>query len=169
MNSNDDWVVIGRFGRSHGIKGFISVVSFTEPRDNITNYVNWHAYINQEWQPLKLLHTEINHKFILVQVDGFAEREDVANLTNVNIAIQRTQLPALEAGEYYWEQLIGMEVINLQNILLGNVTEIMPTGSNDVLVVVGEKRHLIPYLLERNIIKIDESQRMITVDWDRDF
>ena len=169
MDSNDDWVVIGRFGRPHGIKGFITVLSFTDPQDNIVFYTDWHAHINHQWQPLKLLNLEMNNKFILTQVEGYPEREGVARLTNIEIAVRREQLPALQEGEYYWHQLQGMRVVNLQGMELGNVAEIMATGANDVLVVVGDQRHLIPYLPGRNIIEINEPQRLITVDWDTDF
>ncbi len=169
MNLNNDWVIIGRFGRPHGIKGLVTVVSFTEPRDNIMSYTHWHAFINQQWQPLTLLHLEMNNKFILTQVEGYHEREDVTRLTNIDIAVKRKQLPVLQQGEYYWDQLLGMQVVNQQGVLLGKVQEIMPTGANDVLIVVGEKRHLIPYLPGRCVIEVDDSQRVITVDWDADF
>jgi 16S rRNA processing protein RimM len=169
VDTNSDWVVIGRFGRPHGIKGFITVVSFTEPRDNILRYKNWHAHINQQWQPLKLLHLEMNNKFILAHVNGYLERDEAARLTNVDIAIKREQLPELDQGEYYWHQLVGMQVVTPKGVVLGTVTDIMPTGSNDVLVVVGEKRHLIPYLPGQYVIEINDSERVITVDWDVDF
>lgn len=169
MDTNNEWVVVGRFGRPHGIKGLITVVSFTEPRDNILRYPVWYAYINYQWQPLKLLRLEMNNKFILAHVDGYLERDEAAHLTNVDIAIKREQLPALEQGEYYWHQLVGMQVVNQNGDMLGTVTEIMPTGSNDVLVVVGEKRHLIPYLPGKCVIEVNDSQRVITVDWDADF
>ncbi|KTD22090.1 16S rRNA-processing protein RimM [Legionella lansingensis] len=169
MNAVSDWVVIGRFGRPHGIKGLITVHSFTEPRDNILRYTDWHAYINKQWQPLKLLQVEMNEKSILAQLEGYHEREQVAALTNVEIAVNRKQLPALEEGEYYWHELIGMQVKNQQDILLGTVKEIMPTGTNDVLVVEGKKRYLIPYLPGQFIFDINPSQHTITVDWDVDF
>lgn len=169
MDKDSTWVIIGRFGRPHGIKGLITVVSFTEPRDNIMHYTNWHARVNSQWQPLKLLHLEMNNKFILTQVDGYREREDVARLTNIDIAIKREQLPVLQQGDYYWHQLLNMQVINLQGILLGIVSEILPTGANDVLVVIGEKRHLIPYLPGTSVVEINDTKRVITVDWDADF
>lgn len=169
MDKTTDWIVVGRFGRAHGIKGFVTVHSFTDPRDNILRYTDWHAYIGKQWQPLKLLRVEINDKTILAQIEGYHEREQVADLTNIEIAIRREQLPTLKPGEYYWHELIGMNVVNQQGASLGKVVEIMPTGANDVLIVEGEKRHLIPYLPDQFIADINSSQRLITVDWDADF
>lgn len=169
MNKVSDWIVIGRFGRPHGLKGFVTVHSFTEPRDNILRYTDWHAYINKQWQALKLLRVEMNEKSILAQLEGYNEREQAATLSNIEIAVSREQLPPLKEGEYYWHDLVGMQVVNQQGILLGTIKEIMPTGSNDVLVVEGDKRHLIPYLPGQFVFDINPSQRVITVDWDVDF
>ena len=171
MRSEQDspWVIVGRFGRPHGIKGFATVISFTEPRDNIVHYANWYGYIDYEWQLIKRLATEITHKSILTQIEGYQDRETVARLTNVDIAIPRTQLPALPKDEYYWHELVGMSVVTEQKVDLGSVVEVMSTGSNDVLVVVGDKRRLIPYLLGSSVIDIDPNKRIITVDWDLDF
>lgn len=169
MSNNSEWLVIGRFGRPHGIKGFITVVSFTEPRENILNYTHWHIGSNDQWQPLNILQTNVNNKLILVQVEGYAEREHVARLTNVEIAVKREQLQPLKSDEYYWHELVGMNVVTQHNIVLGIVSEIMATGSNDVLVVLGERRHLIPFLPKDVILDINPSQRLITVDWDPDF
>lgn len=169
MDNSTDWLVVGRFGRTHGIKGFITVHSFTDPRDNILHYTDWHVYLAKQWQPLKIVRLEVNDKSILAQIEGYREREQVASLTNAEIAVSRTQLPTLQPGEYYWHELIGMQVVNQQGQPFGKVIEIMPTGANDVLVVEGEKRYLIPYLPGQFVKEINASQRIITVDWDMDF
>lgn len=169
MNNQDNWLIIGRFGKPHGIKGFVTVHAFTEPRDNILRYTNWHAFINNKWQPIKLLSAEVQNKSIIAQIEGYPERETVARLTNVEIAVHREQLEELESGEYYWHQLIGMNVINSKGESFGKVIEIIPTGSNDVLVIQGEKRHLIPYLPGQFILDINSNKQLITVDWDMDF
>lgn len=164
-----DWIIVGRFGRPHGVKGVITVISFTEPRDNILRYSPWYVSINKNWQPVKLVRVEMNNKSILAQIDGYDDREQVAELTNIEIAIKPEQLPALKPGEYYWHQLVGKKVVNSQGITLGIVKEIMPTGSNDVLVVEGEKRYLVPYLPEQFNVQVNEQEGVITVDWDTDF
>ncbi len=170
MNNASDWVIIGRFGRPHGIKGFVSIVSFTEPRENIINYANWHFFDNHnQWQAITSLKTEINNKFILAKIEGYDTREQVGSLTNRNIAINRAQLKKLAPNEYYWHQLIGMTVVNQADEPIGIVGDIMATGSNDVLIVTGNRRVLIPFLLGDVILAVDELRRVITVEWDLDF
>lgn len=167
---NQDWLVIGRFGRPHGIKGMITVLPFTEPRENILDYTQWHAHINNQWQPLNVLKTSINNKSILAQIEGYPEREQVAQLTNVDIAVNRNQLQPLNPDEYYWHELIGLQVINQEGTMMGMVSEIIPTGSNDVLIVTGDnQRHLIPYLPNDVILEVNLKKQLITVDWDSDF
>jgi len=164
-----NWVVVGRFGRPHGIKGFVTVHSFTEPRDNILRYTDWHAFLSNEWQPVKLLCIEAHNKAVVAQIEGYPDRDMVSRLTNIEIAVQKEQLAALGSGEYYWHQLVGMSVVNQKGESFGKVTEVMPTGANDVLVVQGDKRYLIPYLPGQFVKDIDDNQQVITVDWDMDF
>ena len=167
--ADSEWVVVGRFCRPHGIKGFIRVLSFTEPHDNLLNFPTWYIKQHQQWKPIERLDDEITHKNILTRVKGYVEREQVAALTNCDIAVPRAELPELEAGEHYWHELTGMQVVDTNGHLLGEVTELMMTGSNDVLIVQGEARHLIPYLPDEVIKRVDKTTRTITVDWDVDF
>ncbi|KTC87175.1 ribosome maturation factor RimM [Legionella cincinnatiensis] len=169
MDNQNNWIIIARFGRPHGVKGLVTVHSFTEPRDNVLKYTNWHAFIDNKWQLIKLIRAEVQNKSIIAQIEGYHERELVAHLTNIEIAVHQDQLEQLKPGEYYWHQLIGMSVINQQGESFGTVTEIIPTGANDVLVVEGNKRHLIPYLPGQFILDIDPNQKLITVNWDVDF
>jgi 16S rRNA processing protein RimM len=169
VSTVSDWLIVGKFGRPHGIKGLITVVSFTEPRENIVNYTHWHVHTHEHWQPLALIETKINNKFILAKIEGYHAPEQVAALTNIEIAIKREQLKTLQSNDYYWHDLIGMQVLNQKGIVLGDVTDMMATGSNDVLIVQGNRRHLIPYIPRDVIVNINTSQRIITVDWDADF
>lgn len=171
MNKETDsnWVVVGRFGRVHGIKGAISVISFTEPRENILNYSDWHIKKNEQWQSIKHIHDEITEKHLLTKVPGFATREEVACLTNTEIAIRQEALPELGLNEYYWHELIGMTVVHQNGTVFGRVHEIIATGSNDVFIVQGEQRYLIPYLVDEVVLNIDKINRVITVDWDLDY
>ena len=77
-------------------------------------------------------------------------------------------LPKLKEDQYYWNDLIGCEVLNLQNISFGLVDTFIKTGANDVIVVKGEIERLIPYTA-RIVLKADTINGKIIVDWDEDF
>lgn len=168
--ASSDWVVVGRFGRPHGLKGFITVHSFTEEREAILQYIPWYTLERGIGKHVPLLQTEANDKHILVQIEGMSQREDIARYTNKDIVIQRTQLPVLPEEDFYWHELVGMQVVNTEDVNFGHVTEMMATGANDIMVVIlGDKRRLIPYLPDRVVLSISREKRQIRVDWDADF
>ena len=88
-------------------------------------------------------------------------------ILNVDLYINKSQLPKLQ-NQIYWYELQGMSVINLDNIVFGVVANIITTGANDVLVVEGDQERLIPYL-KPFLVSVDCENRVITVDWDKDF
>lgn len=166
MNKESDWVVLGRLGRPQGLRGLIRVISFTEPESNILDYLPWHIQKNGNWVPIHIDNFQTQNQTILVKIEGYTEREAVAELTNCNIAVLREQLPKLPEGDFYWHELQNMMVQNKEGAILGQVVDIMPTGTHEVLVIQGEKQHLIPYVPDIYIVKVDSVQRQITVDWD---
>ena len=159
-------MVLGRFGRPQGLKGFIRVISFTQPEANILDYLPWHIQAKKTWLPIQVERSQIQDRTILVKIYGYDEREVVAELTNSHIGILAENLPKLPDDEFYWHELLGMLVVNKQSIELGKIVQIMPTGTHEVLVIEGEKHHLIPYVPELYIEKVDTVQRQIIVDWD---
>lgn len=163
------WVVVGRFGRPQGLKGLVRVISFTDPVDNILGYSPWYVSKKNQWHPVRINTVESNNKYILVQIDGHEQREQAGLLTNCEIAVKADLLPTLPDHEYYWHDLIGMQVVNHLGEKLGEVTSMLATGSNDVLIVSGEKRHLIPYILGEYVTSVDKKGQLITVNWDMDF
>ena len=87
----------------------------------------------------------------------------------MEIGIPREALPEADAGEYYWADLIGLDVVNKQGELLGTVKALFATGANDVVVVQGgEKERLIPYI-ESVIVSVDLERRRMVVDWSLDY
>ncbi len=84
------------------------------------------------------------------------------------IAVPRGQLPPAPEGEYYWVDLIGARVSNLDGDELGEVVRMMATGANDVLVVRGERERLVPFVLGHHVSEVDLARRRIVVDWEMD-
>lgn len=169
MNESRDCIILGRFGRPHGVKGYISVYSFTEPKENILSYADWYVRINGVWTLLKRKAAEAHARCIVALLEGYTDRDKVGELTNLDIAVEANQLPVLAPGEFYWHQLQGMTVINTKGETLGEVTEIIATGSNDVLVVSGQSRQLIPFRYGVVVLDVSTESQQITVDWDSDY
>ena len=105
---------------------------------------------------------------------GFPDRTSVESLVNCWIEVDKNHLPQLSDDEFYWRDLEGCRVKTLDNVVLGVVKTVMPTGANDVLVVGGDaesidrKERLIPFISQA-VSEINLAEGMIRVDWDPEF
>ena len=115
-----------------------------------------------------LAHVTTTGKEIAATLKGKTKTQRAA-LIGTEIAVRREELPPPEPGTYYWADLEGLTVVNLDGAVLGTVSHLFETGANDVLVVVdGERERLIPYTREA-VKQVDLQARMIRVDWDPEF
>lgn len=170
-NSEETLVVVGQIGRPHGIDGSMRINSYTQPAENILNYLPWFIQKkdSQVWEDLQYEKVEHHAKGLVIFLKGINDRNIAAHYTQANIAVSRDQLPSLPENEYYWSDLEKLDVKTQSGVLLGQVDHLFETGSNDVLVVKGDKQHLIPFLKGNTILNIDLLNKIITVDWDPDF
>ncbi|MCH9770154.1 MAG: ribosome maturation factor RimM [Gammaproteobacteria bacterium] len=160
-------VIIGRVGRAYGVRGWLHIHSFTDPIENICQYPCWQLILGQQQKMYHVIDCKPHGNSLVAKLKNINDRDQASLLTNANIAVERDELPTLKDDEYYWTDLIGLEVITLEGTKLGTVAEIFATGSNDVFVVKGDKERLLPYIDE--VIKsIDLKQNCITVCWNTD-
>lgn len=168
------WVVVGRITGVYGLRGWVKVLSYTEPQENILNYAPWYIApaaperAERAWHPLPDLQTRRHGKYILACL-GEGDRDQAARWVGMDIAVRREQLPALAPDEYYWSDLLGLRVVTLQGAELGVLTQFMETGANDVMRVSGAREHLIPYVRGKVVRGIDLTGKVMRVDWDPEF
>ncbi|OGT18868.1 MAG: ribosome maturation factor RimM [Gammaproteobacteria bacterium RBG_16_57_12] len=163
-----DLITVGRITGLYGVQGWVKIFSYTQPRDNILNYNPWLLCIRGQWRAVKLHQGKAHGKGIIARIEGYDDRDTAATLTGVDIAIERSQLPPAGEGEYYWIDLIGLEVINQEGRSLGKVADLLETGANDVLVVKGDQERLIPYVKDVIVQTVDLKQKIMRVDWQED-
>lgn len=169
MQDEASLTVIGKIVGVYGIKGWIKILSFTRPKENILKYGPWLVKQNNDWLEMQLLEGKRQGKGLIASFAGIIDRDEAMTLVGSELAIERDQLPVPKEGEFYWHDLINMQVINKQNEILGVITELLETGANDVLVVKADKqRHLIPYVQDVYIKDVDIEQGVIQVDWQSD-
>lgn len=166
---SDKRLLLGRINGLYGIRGWVKIYSYTDPITNIFNYNPWQVKINNRWQTSTVLENKTHHKGLIARFEQCVDRETASRWLNAEIAIHRSQLPPPVEGEYYWIDLIGLAVINLDQKILGQVSNLMETGANDVLIVKGDKERLIPFLLNRTIKRVDIQAGFLQVDWEPDF
>lgn len=167
MTKSPTTIVVGKIGAPFGVRGWVSVNSYTDPTNNILNYTD-HLLIADKsgWQPLVVTDYKAQSKKIVMQLKGCDDRDQAALLTGSEIAIEKQHLPKSNDKETYWHDLVGCNVINTQNQDLGTINHLFETGANDVMVTTGERERLIPFTA---ITTTDLANKIITVEWDADF
>jgi 16S rRNA processing protein RimM len=176
MSEQNNRIVMGKLGSTYGIRGWLKVFSYTDNAESIFDYSPW--YLNQKgkWVEYKVESWKRHGQGYVCKLAGLDVREDAQLMTNFEIAIDPASLPELSEDEFYWRELFGMQVFTTKGYDLGKVTDLLETGSNDVLVIkanlkdaFGQKERLVPYLEEQVIKKVDREARRIEVDWDPGF
>ena len=172
--TGEELVALGKISGVFGVKGWIKVHSFTDPHEAIVDYGNWLILQKGVWREVELEGGSRQAKTVIAKLKGVDDRDDAMLLMGTEIAIRTGQLHALDETEYYWRDLEGLEVINIEGIDLGKISHMMETGANDVMVVQAEqkegvKERLIPFTVNHTVQKVDLAAGVITVDWDADF
>jgi 16S rRNA processing protein RimM len=157
-------VVMGRVRAPHGLKGWIKVQPFTQETQGLLNYPEWWLGGEGKWQQHRVVESAVHGSMVVARLEGFDDREVAAELRGKDVAVPRTAMPESGEGEFYWSDLIGMEVRNRDETRLGVVARILETGANSVLVVQGEKEYLVPFIQDV-IVNVDVKARQLVVDW----
>lgn len=168
-------IVVGRIGAVYGVKGWLKVQSFTDDPESIFEYSPWLLSQKTE-REMKVAEWRRHNNGLIARLEGISDREEAARLTGADICITADELPALADDEFYWRDLIGMRVVNSNGYDMGVVEQIMPTASNDVLVVkansndgFGKSERLIPFIQSEYVTAVDKEAKQIQVEWPSDF
>lgn len=173
--TSEEITTVGRITTIYGVKGWVKIYSHTEPMESILKYSPWLLKINGKWQPVKIADGKRHGKGLIAKLAGVDDRDVARQYCGADIAIEKSLLPELEEGEFYWSQLEKLNVITESGVKLGKVSHLIATGSNDVLVVKGKadsidrKERLIPYLPDQVIKEINLEEGTMRVDWDPEF
>jgi len=160
---------MGRVSGVYGVRGWLRVRSHCEPLEQLLAYSAWQLKTATGWHSHVLEQGKAHGSGLVAKLATVDEREQARELVGADIAVDRSQLPALAQDEYYWNDLIGFGVVTRDDEELGRVTGLMQTGANDVLVVSGDRERLIPFIREQVVLVVDAEARRIEVDWDPDF
>lgn len=143
----------------HGIKGEIKVLPYGDLEG-----LKWETlYIAGKDRAYRLTRVRKHKAVFIVEIEGFSRREDVEPLTGLEVSAPREDLPGLQEDEYYYSDLIGMEVASDDGRVLGRVINIISTGSNDVLEVKGPFGDVLIPAIEEAIVEVDVEKKKVIV------
>ena len=165
---NDSRILIGQVSGCFGVKGWLKIFSYSDPRENITTYENW--IIDGEVYPS--IQSKKNGKLIVAKLNGIDDKESAQTFIGKNIEIESQQLADLNDQQFYWRDLLGLNVSNKEGIDFGTLKSMLETGANDVMIVQGrnkgDRERLVPFIMGNTVIKISIENKTVLVDWHED-
>jgi 16S rRNA processing protein RimM len=161
-------VILGRISGLFGVKGWVKVYSYTDPREAVLDYDRWLLSGKNGWQEATVAEGQRHGKTVIVRINGYDDRDKAAGLIGTEIGVPRDELPETDSDQYYWSDLEGLSVVDRHGTELGKVDYLLETGANDVMVVKGETERLIPFVMDKVVLGVDLAKGEIRVDWEWD-
>ena len=173
--SRDAIVVMGDVVGSHGIRGWLKVRSYAESPDALLSYPSWwlKPARGAVWSEFRRREGRLHSGALVVALEGVDTREAALAMKGFEVGVPRNALPAAAEGEFYWDDLTGLAVLNRSGVLLGEVRGITEHGAHPLLRVArppqspGPER-LIPFVAAI-IDRVDVDAGRIEVDWGADY
>ncbi|MFM2119548.1 MAG: ribosome maturation factor RimM [Pseudomonadota bacterium] len=206
----DDAVEVGRIGEAYGIKGWFHVLPYAADPQALFSTKRWYLLAPElppsaavvgpkrtatagatgaavsRWPRLMRISQAKEHgDGIVASAQGVEDRAGAEALRGARIHVPRSSFPTAGDGEYYWVDLIGLDVVNREGQTLGQVTRLMDNGAQSLLCVVRPvsanspdsgatnrterpKELLIPFV-DAFVDGVDLAARRISVDWGEDY
>ena len=161
-------LILGRISGLYGVRGWVKVHSYTQPREAIIKYGSWLLEQDGVWQHTSVAEGRKQGKTVVARLENVTDRDTAATYMGSIIGIARADLPETDSGEYYWADLEGLQVVHNNDRVLGKVAYILATGANDVLVIQGDQEILVPFVKDDVIKDVDLAKGIINVDWEWD-
>ncbi len=145
----DRYILIGKIGKPHGLRGEVRLHLFSDQPENLKRYrrVFIVSTKGELSQPLQLLSSRAQGKTAIVELESVSDRDAADRLKGMGVLLEKTELPDTEEDEYYYYQYAGLAVKTVDELFLGRVENIFSNGAQDILVVRGTGReYLIPII-----------------------
>jgi 16S rRNA processing protein RimM len=156
------FLALGKLRRAHGVLGEIAMEVYTRMPELLA--ANCVVYIGESYQPYTVQSARPKGDLLLLKFVDVDDRTEASQLTNLLLYTQTEQLPLLPEGDYYFHELIGLDVFDTDDNYLGVLTEILETGANDVyLVRDATGNEVLIAAVEERILEIDLDESRMTV------
>jgi len=158
-----DLFVIGEIVKTRGLHGCLKVLCYVETKNTFAklNFVYIEKSSGQK-DRFGLRKIDVSGKILFVELEDISNVESAQALVGCKVFLPEDILEELPEGEYYWRDIIGLDVYTEEGKCIGKIESVFPTGSNDVYVCKGEREILLPAIAEV-IRKIDVNRRVMTV------
>jgi 16S rRNA processing protein RimM len=159
-----DLFAIGEIVKTRGLRGCLKVFSYTETQKNFAAlqfiYIENHAGQKNHHNISKI---EVSGKFLFIELEGIEDVGSAGRFVGCTIFVPKELFQNLAEDEYYWQDIIGLNVFSEEGKHLGRIESIFPTGSNDVYVCKGGPREILLPAIADVIRQIDIPRGIMTV------
>ena len=167
-------IVLGRITAPFGVRGWVKIQPFGDDPDSWMRMPSWWLGADEKaadegWQAHEIKDCTPHGKGLVAHFDGIDDRNAAEKLIGLYVGAPREALPTTAGDEFYWADLVGLEVVNLADERLGHVADLLSGGAHEVLRVrTGDKERLLPFVAA--VVKeVDLAGRKIRVDWASDW
>ncbi|MDD5760293.1 MAG: ribosome maturation factor RimM [Desulfobulbaceae bacterium] len=156
-------VVIGKVAKAQGLTGELKLIPFSGEPGDFCSFQEIILARGADLQTYTVERCRSHGKFAVVKLREIVDRNDAEAQIGAEVLVLKNQMPVLSADEFYWHDMVGMRVLTEQGQELGEVTSLIATGANDVLVVTGhDQEYLIP-VLQEIIVRQDKEAGILVI------
>jgi 16S rRNA processing protein RimM len=175
-----DAIEVGRIADAWGVKGWFKVLPHSADPQALFSSKRWFLQPSEKGRAtfsgtvlLRVREAKEHSDVVVARADGVADRAAAEALKGARVLVPRSSFPTAAGDEYYWVDLLGLEVVNREGVALGKVRDLMATGPHSVLVLEYEQdgkvhERMIPFVAAY-IDAVDQQARRITADWQPDY
>ncbi len=185
----DDSIEVGRILDAWGVKGWLKILPHSTEPKALLDAKSWLLQApDTKFRPgfsaftgtvtITVDEAKTHSDSLVAKIDGLDDRNDAEALRGCRIFLPRSAFPKASRDEYYWVDLIGLNVVNREGFALGCVRDLMATGPNSVLCVEHQAlqedgsskadERMIPFV-SAYVDAVDIAGKLITVDWQPDY
>lgn len=169
-----DIVVLGKIVGPYGLRGAVKVHPFADDPQGWSRVPYW--WVGREgdapalWRRARLQRCRVHGEVLLAELEGLSDRDAAEAVHGALVGVPRADLPKAAEGEYYWADLIGLDVRNVRDQSLGRVLGLIETPANAVLRVCDGERaeQLLPFV-GAVVLDVDVGAGVVRVDWEADW
>ena len=151
MNKRDS-VIIGKVISTHGIHGWLSIYCYAHPPENLKNY-NTFIFLNDLIRQINITDIKVMPKKVIIKIKDYDNITSSENILGKDIHIDKSDMPKLSEGEYYWTEIEGLEAVTSEEKYLGMVDFIFNNGANDVLAIKRNNQYIYMKIIQIMSIK----------------
>ncbi len=168
FEQNAEPIALGALRGAYGLKGWVRIDPFQDGEALLASKKWLHMFRDGTFKELAVQQVKPHGSGIVAKFAGIETPEEASMLKGA-VGLMRADFPAPAEGEFYWVDLIGCQVINTKDQVLGKVEALDSNGVQDILDVrSSESRFLIPFI-DHYVLSVDVTEKMIRVDWELDW